>query len=68
VRQAKSKSARKQSCDHPGAACSLPEGLEETLTLQRLGITDALYRTLRSTDPIENLNGSVMLCARNVHP
>jgi putative transposase len=52
--------------DHPGAAGSLREGLEETLTLQRLGVTGGLYRTLRSTNPIENLNGSVMLYARNV--
>ena len=42
---------------HPGAAASLREGLAETLTLQRLGITGALYRTLRSTNAIENLNG-----------
>ena len=34
---------------HIGVAVSLREGLEETLTLQRLGITGALYRTLRST-------------------
>jgi putative transposase len=44
----------------------LREGLEETLTLQRLGITDSLYRTLRSTNAIENLSGSVMDFARNV--
>ena len=44
---------------HPGAAASLREGLEETLTLQALGIEGALYRTLRSTNPIESLNGSV---------
>jgi putative transposase len=35
---------------HPGAAASLREGLDETLTLQRLGVSGALYRTLRSTD------------------
>jgi len=40
---------------HPGAAASLREGLEETLTVQGLEITGALYRTLRSTNPIENL-------------
>lgn len=51
---------------HPGAAASLREGLEETLTLQRLGITGALYRTLRTTNPIENLNGSVAHYSRNV--
>lgn len=51
---------------HPGAAASLREGLEETLTLQTLGITGSLYRTLRSTNPIENLNGSVAHYTRNV--
>ena len=45
---------------------SLREGLEETLTVQALGITGALYRTLRTTNPIENLNGSVAHYARNV--
>lgn len=50
----------------PGAAASLREGLEDTLTVQRLGITGALYRTLRTTNPIENLNGSVAHYARNV--
>ena len=51
---------------HPGAAASLREGLEETLTVQALGITAALYRTLRTTNPIENLNGSVAYYCRNV--
>ena len=51
---------------HPGAAASLREGLEETLTVQELGITGALYRTLRTTNPIENLNGSVARFSRNV--
>jgi transposase-like protein len=51
---------------HPGAAASLREGLEETLTVQALGITGALYRTLRTTNPIENLNGSVAHYSRNV--
>lgn len=58
--------ARSLEREHPGAAGSLREGLEETLTLQRLGVTDSLYRTLRSTNPIENLNGSVACFARNV--
>jgi putative transposase len=58
--------ARSLEREHPGAAGSLREGLEETLTLQRLAITDSLYRTLRSTNAIENLNGSVMHFTRNV--
>ena len=52
--------------EHPGAAASIREGLDETLTLQRLGIEGALYRTLRSTNSIENLNGSIATYTRNV--
>ena len=52
--------------EHPGAAGSIREGLEETLTLQRLGIEGSLYRTLRSTNTIENLNGSIATYTRNV--
>ncbi len=52
--------------EHPGAAASIREGLDETLTLQRLGITGGLYRTLRSTNTIENLNGSIATYTRNV--
>ncbi len=51
---------------HPGAAASLKEGLEETLTAQALGVTGALYRTLRTTNPIENLNGLIAHYTRNV--
>lgn len=51
---------------HPGAAASLREGLEETLTVQGLGVTGALYRTLRTTNPIENLNGLIAHYTRNV--
>lgn len=51
---------------HPGAAASLREGLDDTLTVQRLGIGGALYRTLRTTNPIENLNGSIARFTRNV--
>jgi transposase-like protein len=51
---------------HPGAAASLREGLEETLTVHSLGITGTLYRTLRSTNPIENLNGLIAQHTRNV--
>jgi transposase-like protein len=52
--------------EHPGAAASVREGLDDTLTLQRLGIEGALYRTLRSSNPIENLNGSIATYTRNV--
>src|ERR1035437_4546973 len=39
----------------PDAAASLREGLAETLTLMRLGITGRLARTLSSTNPIESV-------------
>jgi transposase-like protein len=60
--------ARSIESQHPGAAASLREGLEETLTLQRLGVKvkGALWKTLRSTNPIENLNGAVAHFTRNV--
>jgi transposase-like protein len=51
---------------HPGAAASLCEGLEETLTLQRLGVSGALYLTLRSTNPIEHVNSKVAVFTRRV--
>jgi len=57
--------ARELEHQHPGAAASLREGLDETLTLQRLGVRGALFRTLRSTNAIENLNGSIATYTRN---
>lgn len=52
--------------DHPDAAASIREGLEETLTVIELGIGGALLRTLRSTNPIENLQGAIKRIVRNV--
>ncbi len=40
---------------HPGAAASLREGLDETLTVLRLGVPPTLARTLRSTNAIESM-------------
>ncbi len=47
---------RRLAKEHPGAAASLREGLEETLTVVGLGLPRALERTLATTNPIENLN------------
>lgn len=52
--------------DHPSAAASVREGLDETLTLLKLGLTGTLYRTLRTTNPIENLQGTIRRVTRNV--
>lgn len=52
--------------DHPGAAASLREGLEETLTISRLGLSPALIKTFKSTNPIESLNDGIRVMERNV--
>ena len=51
---------------HPGAAASLREGLEETLTLTRLGIKGRLKRTLESTNPCESMIEFTRRTSRNV--
>ena len=51
---------------HPGAAASLREGLEETLTVMRLELPQNLERVLSSTNLIENLFSSVRDTARRV--
>ena len=45
--------------DHPGAAASVREGLDETLTLQKLGVDGRLYVKLRTRNAIENLNSGI---------
>jgi putative transposase len=50
----------------PGAAASLREGMEETLTLTRLGIRGNLKNTLESTNPCESMIECVRRSARNV--
>ena len=47
--------ARQLQADHPGAAASLREGLEETLTVTKLGLSPSLLRTFKSTNPIESM-------------
>ena len=51
---------------HPGAAGSLREGMEETLTVIKLGIKGKLRRTLESTNPCESMIDSVRTTQRNV--
>jgi putative transposase len=51
---------------HPGAAGSLREGMEETLTLTRLGVRGNLKRTLESTNPCESMIEIVRRTQRNV--
>ena len=51
---------------HPGAAGSLREGLEETLTVTRLRVGGALRKTLASTNPCESMIECVRRTSRNV--
>ncbi|MBV9438579.1 MAG: IS256 family transposase [Candidatus Eremiobacteraeota bacterium] len=52
--------------EHPGAAASLEEGLDETLTVKRLGIPSRLERRLSTTNAIENVIGSLRRIAARV--
>jgi hypothetical protein len=51
---------------HPGAAASLLEGLEETLTVKLLCVPAKLARTLATTNPIENMNGTIRFVSSRV--
>ena len=51
---------------HPGAAGSLREGMDETLTVIRLGIKGKLRRTLESTNACESMIDTVRRTQRNV--
>ena len=52
--------------EHPSAAASIKEGLDETLTLKDMGLPKLLERTLSTTNAIENLNGGVRDVTRRV--
>ncbi len=58
--------ARRLEHQHPGAAASLREGLDETLTVMRLGLAENLERVLASTNLIENLFSRVREIGRRV--
>ena len=58
--------AEQLDAEHPDAAASIREGLDETLTVIRLGLGGSLLASLRSTNPIENLQGAIKRVVRNV--
>jgi transposase-like protein len=51
---------------NPDAAASLREGLADTLTVTRLGVTGSLLKTVMSTNPVESMIDIVRDHARNV--
>jgi putative transposase len=58
--------ARQLEKINPDAAGSLREGLADTLTVTRLGITGSLLKTVMSTNPMESMIEIVRDHARNV--
>jgi transposase-like protein len=51
---------------HPDAATSVREGLEETLTVLKLGLPPTLRRFFATTNCIENLIGTLRHVTRNI--
>lgn len=58
--------ARSLEREHPDAAASLREGLEEMFTVRRLGVGDRLAKTLTNTNAIESMISIARTTARNV--
>src|SRR5680860_468456 len=58
--------ARALEKKRPGAAASLREGLDDTLTVNRLGVTGSLLKTVESTNPVESMIEIVRHHARRV--
>lgn len=52
--------------ENPSAAASLAEGMEETLTLHRLGISGALSLSFSTTNVLESINAQLGRLTRNV--
>jgi len=55
-----------ESNGHEDAAASLREGMEETLTVLKLGLSERLRRSLSTTNSIESTLGTVRRVSRNV--
>ena len=58
--------ARRLERDAPGVAASILEGLDEILTVSRLGLPLPLRRSLACTNIVENMNGTIRRVCRNV--
>ena len=58
--------ARRLEHEAPGVAASVLEGLDEMLTVNRLGLPTQLRRSLACTNSIENMMGTVRRVCRNM--
>ena len=52
--------------NHPGAAASLLEGLDEMFTVARLGVDGRLAKTLTTSNPVESMISIARATNRNV--
>jgi transposase-like protein len=60
--------ARRLEREAPGVSASILEGIEEILTVTRLGLPLELRRSLACTNIIENMNGTIRQVCRNSLP
>ena len=58
--------ARRLDADHPSAAASVREGLDETLTVIGFGLSERLQRSLATTNAAESLLSRTRHVKRNV--
>ena len=58
--------ARRLEHDAPGVSASILEGLDEILTVTRLGLPEELRRALACTNIVENIMSTVRRVCRNV--
>jgi transposase-like protein len=58
--------ARRLEREAPGVSASILEGIDEILTVTRLGLPVELRRSLACTNIIENMNGTIRQVCRNV--
>ena len=58
--------ARRLETEPPGISGSILEGIDEILTVTRLGLPAELRRSLACTNIIENMNGTIRRVCRNV--
>jgi transposase-like protein len=58
--------ARRLEREAPGVSASILEGIDEILTVTRLGLPVELRRSLACTNVIENMNGTIRQVCRNV--
>ena len=59
--------ARRLEQEAPGVSATILEGINEILTVVRLGLPLPLRRSLACTNIIENMMGTIRRVCRNVH-